>query len=78
METKTNKTALQVIILAAVIIFGFAWIHSIKSNIEYADFECPVCGSCEVLKLHTDDDGNTDYKCPDCHTEYTSYNQHND
>jgi len=77
MEIKTNKTTLQVIVLAAVIIIGSIWIHNIRSGIEYADFECPMCESNEVLKLHSEN-GTTNYECADCHTKYATYDSYDD
>ena len=70
MKTKSNKkTILQLIVLVAIIVIGSAWIQSIKSGIEYADFPCPMCDSNEVLKLYSDNNV-TDYECADCHTKF--------
>ena len=41
----------EIALLAAIIVLGSIWISHLKAQIDYADTECPVCGSCEIHKL---------------------------
>lgn len=64
------KKYLPYAILGIVIILGCAYIHNLKSNIDYADIECPKCGSNEVLDYGEDEQGNHDCQCYDCKTMF--------
>ena len=65
--TKNDYLKLGFIILA--IIVGAIHINRLRSNINYVDFDCPKCGSNEVLNLGQDIDGMTRAKCADCGVE---------
>ena len=65
--TKRDYLKLGFIILA--IIVGAIRINRLRSNINYVDFDCPKCGSNEVLDLGQDIDGMTKAKCADCGVE---------
>ena len=65
--TKRDYIKLGFIIL--VIIVSVFHINHLRSNIDYVDFDCPRCGSCEVLDLGKDIDGMTKAKCADCEVE---------
>ena len=65
--TKSNYLKLGFIILA--IIVAAIHINRLRSNINYVDFDCPKCGSNEVLNLGQDIDGLTRAKCADCGVE---------
>ena len=65
--TKSDYLKLGFIIL--VIIVGAIHINRLRSNINYVDFDCPKCGSNEVLDLGQDIDGLTKAKCADCGVE---------
>ena len=62
--TKSDYLKLGFIILA--IIVAAIHISHLRSNIDYVDFDCPKCGSNEVLDLGEDIDGTTRAKCADC------------
>lgn len=59
----------QLIALAAVIILGGLWIKSEKAKVAYADTDCPVCGSSEVLDFGTSENGQKCH-CYDCGREF--------
>ena len=65
--TKSDYLKLGFSILASIA----AAVHSnrLRSNINYVDFDCPKCGSNEVLDLGHDIDGMTRAKCADCGVE---------
>ena len=65
--TKSDYLKLGFIIL--VVIVGAIHINRLRSNINYVDFDCPKCGSNEVLDLGQDIDGMTKAKCADCGVE---------
>ena len=65
--TKSDCLKLGFIIL--VVIVAAVHINHLRSNIGYVDFDCPVCGSDEVLDLGEDIDGMTKSKCADCGVE---------
>ena len=59
----------QVIALLAVIVLGGLWIRSEKANVAYADTDCPVCGSSEVLDFGQTERGQHCH-CYDCGQEF--------
>ena len=65
--TKSDYIKLGFIIL--VVIVGAIHISHLRSNIDYVDFDCPKCGSNEVLDLGQDIDGTTKAKCAGCGVE---------
>lgn len=65
--TKSDCLKLGFIILA--IIVAAVHINRLRSNIDYVDFDCPKCGSCEVLDLGHDIDGMIRAKCAECGVE---------
>ena len=68
--TKSDYLKLGSISLAIIAIIVAA-VHSshLLSNVNYVDFDCPKCGSNEVLDLGQDIDGMTRAKCADCGVE---------
>ena len=67
METKATKSdylKLGFIILA--IIVAAVHVNRLCNNIDYVDFDCSECGSCEVLNLGQEIDGTTKAKGADC------------
>ena len=70
MKTKATKSDyLKLGFIILVVIVGAIHINRLRSNINYADFDCPKCGSNEVLDLGQDIDGMTRAKCADCGVE---------
>ena len=70
MKTKASKSdylKLGFIILAVIV--AAIHVNRLRSNIDYADFDCPECGSSEVLNLGHDIDGTTKAKCACCGVE---------
>ena len=65
--TKSDYLKFGFIILVVIVVA--VHINHLRSNIDYVDFECPQCGSCEVLDLGEDIDGMTAAKCADCGVE---------
>ena len=65
--TKSDYLKLGFIIL--VIIVAAIHINRLRTNINYVDFDCPKCGSNEVLDLGEGIDGMTRAKCADCGVE---------
>jgi transcription elongation factor Elf1 len=56
--------------IAVVILFLLAgWVRSLKAQVAYTDFSCPVCGSDEVLDFGETERGNHS-QCFDCKTEF--------
>ncbi len=60
----------QIIILIAVIVLGGIWIKSEKAKVAYADIDCPVCGSTEVLDFGTTTERGQHCHCYDCGQEF--------
>ena len=70
MKTKATKSAyLKFGFIILAIIVAAVHINRLRSNINYVDFDCPKCGSNEVLDLGQDIDGTTKAKCADCGVE---------
>ena len=70
MKTKaTKRDYIKLGFIILVIIASAIHINHSRSNIDYVDFDCPRCGSCEVLDLGEDIDGMTKAKCADCGVE---------
>ena len=70
MKTKVTKSDyLKLGFIILVISVGAVHISHLRSNINYVDFDCPKCGSNEVLELGHDIDGLTRAKCADCGIE---------
>ena len=70
MKTKaTKRDCIKLGFIILVIIASAIHINHLRSNIGYVDFDCPKCGSCEVLDLGEDIDGMTKAKCADCGVE---------
>ena len=70
MKTKATKNDyLKLGFIILVVIVGAIHINRLRSNINYVDFDCPKCGSNEVLDLGQDIDGTTKAKCADCGVE---------
>lgn len=70
MKTKATKNDyLKLGFIILVVIVGAIHINRLRSNINYVDFDCPKCGSNEVLELGQDIDGTTKAKCADCGVE---------
>lgn len=65
--TKSDYLKLGFIILTLVVVA--VHISHLRSNIDYVDFDCPKCGSNEVLNFGEDIDGMTKTKCADCGVE---------
>ena len=59
----------QLALLAALLILGTIWVRSIKAQVAYADTDCPVCGSNEVLDFGETDMGQHCH-CYDCGQEF--------
>ena len=53
----------------AVIVLGGLWIRSEKAKVAYADTDCPVCGSSEVLDFGQTERGQHCH-CYDCGQEF--------
>ena len=70
MKTKaTKRDYIKLGFIILVIIASAIHINHLRNNIDYVDFDCPRCGSCEVLDLGEDIDGMTKAKCDDCGVE---------
>ena len=70
MKTKaTKRDYIKLGFIILVIITSVIHINHLRSNIDYVDFDCPKCGSNEVLDLGEDIDGMTKAKCADCGVE---------
>ena len=70
MKTKATKSDyLKLGFIILVVIVGAIHINRLRSNINYVEFDCPKCGSNEVLDLGEDIDGMTKAKCADCGVE---------
>ena len=70
MKTKATKNDyLKLGFVILVVIVGAIHINRLRCNINYVDFDCPKCGSNEVLNLGDDIDGMTKAKCADCGVE---------
>ena len=70
MKTKAAKSDyLKLGFIILTVIVAAVHINRLRSNIDYADFDCPKCGSNEVLDLGHDIDGMTRAKCADCGVE---------
>ena len=70
METKATKSDyLKLGFIILVIIVAAVHVNRLRSNIDYVDFDCPECGSNEVLDLGEDIDGMPKAKCADCGVE---------
>ena len=70
MKTKaTKRDYIKLGFIILVIIASAIHINHLRSNIGYVDFDCPKCGSNEVLDLGEDIDGMTKAKCADCGVE---------
>ena len=70
MKTKATKNDyLKLGFIILVVIVGAVHINRLIGNINYVDFDCPKCGSNEVLDLGQDIDGMTRAKCADCGVE---------
>ena len=70
MKTKaTKRDCIKLGFIILVIIDSAIHINHLRSNIGYVDFDCPKCGSCEVLDPGEDIDGMTKSKCVDCGVE---------
>ena len=70
MKTKATKSDyLKLGFIILVVIVGAIHINRLRNNINYVDFDCPKCGSNEVLDLGQDIDGMTKAKCADCGVE---------
>ena len=67
MKTKASKSDyLKLGFIILVVIVAAVHINHLRSNIGYVGFDCPVCGSNEVLDLGEDIDGTTKAKCSVC------------
>ena len=67
MKIKARKSDyLKLGFVVLVIIVVAVHINHLRNNIGYVGFDCPVCGSNEVLDLGEDIDGTTRAKCADC------------
>ena len=70
MKTKTSKSDyLKFGFIILAIIVAAIHISHLRGNIDYVDFDCPKCGSNEVIDLGQDIDGMTRAKCADCGVE---------
>ena len=70
MKTKATKSDyLKLGFIILVVIVAAIHISHLRSNINYVDFDCPKCGSNEVLNLGQDIDGTTKAKCAGCGVE---------
>ena len=70
MKTKMTKNYyIELGFINLVIIAAAIHINCLRNNIDYVDFDCPQCGSYEVLDLGEDIDGMTKAKCADCGVE---------
>lgn len=45
------------------------WVQHLKAQVSYADFNCPVCGSDDVLDFGETDHGRHS-QCYDCKAEF--------
>ena len=70
MKTKATKSDyLKLGFIILTVIVAAVHVNRLRSNIDYVDFDCPKCGSNEVLNLGQDIDGLTRAKCADCGVE---------
>ena len=63
------KKQLALLAALALLILGTIWVRSIKAQVAYADTDCPVCGSNEVLDFGETDKGQHCH-CYDCGQEF--------
>lgn len=61
-------------VAAAALCAALGWVKNIKAQVAYADFNCPTCGSSEVLDYGETRHG-MHYQCYDCKMEF--YTQEN-
>ena len=64
---KKNFTLISIV--AVIVIILSAWTSYLKSDIDYVDIDCPICGGCEVINFG-DYDGETHCHCADCDAEF--------
>lgn len=57
-------------ILLVIAIIVCAVIMS-KNDHKYADIDCPVCGSCDVLDISDEDTDDQQCICVECGTEFS-------
>lgn len=70
MKTKMTKNYyIELGFIILVIIAAAIHINCLRNNIDYVDFDCPKCGSYEVLDIGEDNDGMRKAKCADCGAE---------
>lgn len=70
MKTKATKSDyLKLGFIILTVIVAAVHVNRLRSNIDYVDFDCPECGSSEVLDLGEDIDGMTKAKCAGCGVE---------
>ena len=70
MKTKATKSDyLKLGFIILTVIVAAVHVNRLRSNIDYVDFDCPECGSSEVLDLGENIDGMTKAKCAGCGVE---------
>ena len=79
MKKKATKSDyIKLGFIALVVIVAAVHINHLRSNIGYVGFDCPQCGSNEVLDLGEDIDGTTRAKCADCLADLKFQSVNND
>ena len=63
-----DKILLAVVIVVIALLIG--WVQQIKAQVAYADFNCPVCGSDEVLDFGETDHHGRHSQCFNCKAEF--------
>jgi len=64
-----KKQSILLAVMLAKLILLAGWAHSLKAQVAYADIDCPVCGSDEVLDFGESELGQKCH-CYDCKTEF--------
>ena len=65
------KNVLFIFVCVCAFIIGMFYVRDLKTNINYADFPCPICDSLEVLNFGENDMKNEIHMhCPDCDYDF--------
>lgn len=62
----SKKTKLEITAFAMFFLFAGLYIYNVKRHIHYADFQCPICGSSEVVETGINIEGEPTYECMGC------------
>ncbi len=63
------KEKIWLSVAVVILCVALGWVKNLKAQVAYADFNCPTCGSSEVLD-YGDTQQGAHYQCYDCKTEF--------